>query len=388
MGSLVSAQHFRLSDTIVVFKLDIGFLNGMTKQYIPFKTKSTVKWSDTQNVIHRSVIRGINSRYLVLDATRVYTSNIVGLDLSPSAPGFFPTQFQRAIPVIIDSSGRFNIMSYYDFRILLKTISYSAKPQQLRGPFFNKLSSERFTAHLQRKKQRRIERFAALDTCPLHYGIKTDLVRDLINEINLSIELPVKRSFCIDVGGGVLYTRPDANSGGYDRAFAQFGLLKSDNQFWFDHSYYNRKGFGLEVIPKFFITKNKNIYVGPQLGFRYYNYHDKWIFMGDDGSDDYYRAYYAYQSEKSASIQLNAIFGVQTPQIKRFLFDAFVSFGFMYRGGTVSRTIENTYFHYYGTKTDTYGPPLTFKGGGFSLAGQIGFRIGFRFAKAILFKRK
>ena len=110
--------------------------------------------------------------------------------------------------------------------------------------------------------------------------------------------------------------------------------------------------------------------------------------MGDDGSDDYYRAYYAYQSEKSASIQLNAIFGVQTPQIKRFLFDAFVSFGFMYRGGTVSRTIENTYFHYYGTKTDTYGPPLTFKGGGFSLAGQIGFRIGFRFAKAILFKRK
>jgi hypothetical protein len=296
--------------------------------------------------------------------------------------------FRRTKPVIFDSTGLFKVMSYYDFRILIKTISYSNTAQHIFNPFSKNISSERYTAGLERKRQHRIEHFAALDTCPLHYGIKTNLVKDLINEINLSFEIPVKRNLCIDVGVGILYTRSNSNTLGYDEAFAQFQFFKSDNQFWFDHSYYNRKGFGLEVIPKFFISKKRNLYIGPQLCYRYYNYQNKWVFNFDEGSDYYHREHYSFQSEKSSAVQLNAMFGVQTPQIKKFLFDAFISFGFMYRGGTVSRTIEKTVGHYYGTHIEIFDPPKTFSGGGFSLSGQIGLRLGFRFGKAKLWDRK
>jgi len=386
-SSLLSAQHIRLDDTVVVFKLDIGRYNGTAKQYMPYTLQNTVKWSDKQNVIHRSVLRRINSGYLLLDTTKVYPSDMTGLALAPS-PGFFPSQSQKAIPLISDSNGRFDIMSYYDFRILIQTTSYTSRSQNIHDPLYKSISPEKYTAILERRKQHRLERMAALDTCPLHYGIKTNLLKDLINEINLSFELPVKRNLCIDVGAGILYTRSGTNTLGYDEAFAQFRWCKSPNQFWFDHSFYNRKGFGLEVIPKFFLTRKKTLYLGPQLSFHYFTYQDKWVFNFDEGSDDYHREHYAYQSEKSESLQVNAMFGVQTPQIKKFLFDAFISFGFMYRGGSVSRSVEKIYGHYMGTHIDNFDPPKTFKGGGFSLSAQIGMRFGFRFGKAEIRSKK
>jgi hypothetical protein len=60
----------------------------------------------------------------------------------------------------------------------------------------------------------------------------------------------------------------------------------------------------------------------------------------------------------------------------------------MYRGGIVSRSVEKTYLHYGGTHTENYDPPQSFKGGNFSLSGQIGFRLGFRFGKAKLYAKK
>jgi hypothetical protein len=380
----LSAQHFRQDDTVVVFKLTIGSFNGMIQKYIPYKIQNTVKWSDKQNIVHKSVLRRINSGYLLLDTTKVYPAEIAGLDISPS-PGFFPSQTQTAIPLIPDSSGQFNIMSYDDFRILIKTKSYTFRTQHIHDPLYKSISPEKYEAKLEQEKQHRLGRLAALDTCPLHYGIKTNLLKDLTNEINLSFEMPVKRSFCIDVGVGIIYSGTVSSTPFADEAFAQFKWLKSANQFWFDHSFYNRKGFSLEVIPKFFLSKKKQLYVGPQLCFRYFHYQDKWVFNFDDGSDYYHRDYFSFQTEKSASAQLNAIFGVQTPQIKKFVFDAFVSFGFMYRGGIVYKSIEKTYYHE-GTRIEYYDPALIFKGGGFSLSGQIGLRMGFRFGKAKLYK--
>jgi hypothetical protein len=384
ISTFLSAQPFRKDDTVVVFKPAFEINNRIIVKYVPYKVKNTFQWFDSLNVRHKSVIRKINSHYLLLDTSRVSPSGISGLDLSPSL-GLFPSQLQKSIPLITDSSGQFNIMTYYDFRILLKVNSYSVSPHHP-DPFFRKVTTEQYRAALQRKKQRRIQHFAALDTCPLRYGIKTNLVRDLINEINLSIELPVTRRLCIDVGAGILYTSLNYNTLGYDEAFAQFRFLKSSNQFCFDHSYYNRKGFGIEVIPKFFISKKKILYLGPQLCFRYYHYQNKWVFLHDEGGDDYHRDIYAFQSEKSTAVHLNAMFGVQTPPIKIFLFDAFVSFGVMYRSGMVSCTIEKTIHHYYGTHIVNYDPPKTFDGGGFSLSGQIGLRMGFRFGKAKLYK--
>ncbi len=385
VSSLLSAQPYRLKDTIVVFKLKFETPNGTVLKYVPYKIPRKLRWTDKQNAMHRAVLRKINAHYLLLDTTRVYPSDISALVMTHFPDSCHYTH-RKTKPVIYDSSGRFTIMSYYDFRNLIKIISFSENAQHIPNPFFKNISSEKYAADLERKRLRRIEHFAALDTCPLRYGLKTNLVRDLLNEINLSVEIPLKRNFCIDVGVGILYTRPYTESASYDMAFAQFSFLKSSNQSWFDHSYYNRKGFGIEVIPKFFISKKKNLYIGPQLCFRYYNYHNKWIFINDEPGDYYYRANYAYQSEKSTAVHLNIMFGVQTPPIKRFLFDAFISFGFMYRGGTVSRSIEKTTGINYGTYLVNYDPPQAFKGGGFSLSGQIGLRLGLRFGKTKLYK--
>jgi hypothetical protein len=385
-STFLSAQRFRPEDTVVVFKLNIKTQNGMVIKNVPYKTGKKLRWTDKQNMVHKSVLRGINAHYLLLDTTRVFTSDINALVMT-----HFPISSRYALrktrPVTFDSNGLFNIMNYYDFHILLKKNSFSGLTQAP-NPFYKNISSEQYAVLLERKKQRRIEHFAALDTCPLHYGIKINLVKDLINEINLSVEVPVTRSFCIDVGGGIFYTRSDSKSDSYDRAFAQFPVLKEKNQFWFDHSYYNRQGFGIEVMPKFFLLKRKLLFIGPQLCFNYYQYQNKWVFINDEPDEYYYTTNYAYQSEKSAAVHLNVIFGVQTPPIKKFLFDAFISFGFMYRGGTVSRTIERSEVKNYGTILTNYDPSKTFKGGGFSLSGQIGLRLGLRFGKAKLFAKK
>jgi hypothetical protein len=164
--------------------------------------------------------------------------------------------------------------------------------------------------------------------------------------------------------------------------------MKAKNQFWFDHSYYNRKGFSVEVMPKFFLLRKKTLFIGPQICFKYYHYQDKWVFINDVPDDYYYTTNYALQSEKSTAVHLNVMFGVQTPPIKKFLFDAFVSFGFLYRGGTVSRSTEKTVVNSHGTLLENYDPPQTFKGGGFSLSGQIGLRLGFRFGKANLHDKR
>ncbi|HQI70091.1 MAG TPA: hypothetical protein PLT47_05025, partial [Bacteroidales bacterium] len=140
----------------------------------------------------------------------------------------------------------------------------------------------------------------------------------------------------------------------------------------------------VEMIPKFFLTKKKHLYLGPQLYVRYHYYKNEWIFVNADGSDYYHRRFEALQSEKSATVQLNALFGVQSPQIKRFIFDAFVSLGIMYRGGVITRTQEVTYYHE-GSRRDFYDPPLEYTGGGIMLSGQIGIRIGWRFGKAKLY---
>jgi hypothetical protein len=377
------AQRFNKEDTVLVFQISLITRTGSINQYRPYKKNNEIYWVDKQNVSHKSVINSINSQFLILGSDTVYPSEIQGVSMS-SPFGFMPSQSQTTSPVIPDSSGKFNMMTYYDFMILAKTMSVSFA-QSHNDPFFKNVSSEKYAADLERKRQRRIKMFAELDTCPLHFGIKTNLVRDLINEINISIELPIKRSFCVDVGAGVLYTKPDAGQHDFASMISDVTRMRGRNLSYFDHSYLIRHGFSLEVIPKFFLSKKKHLYLGPQLCFRYYYYNDKWIFVDADGSDDYRREFDAIQCEKSGAVQLNAIFGVQTPQIKRFLFDAFISIGIMYRGGIVTRSIDETWYSE-GSHIDYYDPPREIKGGGISVSGQIGFRLGWRFGKAKLYK--
>lgn len=130
---------------------------------------------------------------------------------------------------------------------------------------------------MARAKQRRIEMFAALDTCPLHYGLKTNLVRTFINEFNLTVELPIRRNFSVDLGLGVLYSNPKANEYNFAYFFSDLTRMRGRNLCYFDHSYLIRKGFTFEVIPKFFLSEKKQLYLGPQLCVRYYYYKDKWI---------------------------------------------------------------------------------------------------------------
>jgi hypothetical protein len=210
------------------------------------------------------------------------------------------------------------------------------------------------------------------------------LVWDLVNEINISVELPVKRSFCIDVGAGILYAKPDADPRDFASVMTEVFRFRGRHPGIFDHSYINRRGFSFEVIPKFFPSKKKHLYIGPQLCFRYYYYKDKWVWLNASGSDYYHRSFYATQSEKSAVVQLNAMIGVQTPQIKRFIFDAFISVGMMYRGGVVRRSFEASYSSG-GSYSNYYDPPKELTGSSVSVSVLVGFKIGWRFGKAKLY---
>jgi len=379
-----SAQRFKQEDTVVVFRVAFETGSGTSDHYLPYKIQNVINWVDQQNVQHKSVLRKINPGFLMLDTAMVYPTDIKAVSMAPPF-GFFPSQPQMTSNVIRDSSGNFRVMTFMDFEILSKKSALASSQQnQSRNPFFNNVDSEKYIADLEKQKQRRLAMFAALDTCPLHYGISTNLVRDLTNEINLNFELPVKRSLCIEFGAGILYAKPDASRYDFASFLTKLTNIRGRNITMFDQSYLYRKGFSLEVIPKFFLSKKKHLYLGPQLGFHYYYYTDKFIFLDASGSDDYHRSSYAIQSEKSAAVNLNFLLGVQTPQIKRFLFDAFFSIGLIYRGGVVSRSLDIEYY-YDGSHKDFYDPPKELKGGGFFLSVQLGFKIGWRFGKATLY---
>lgn len=381
----VSAQRFKQEDTVVVFRVAFENGNGTSDHYLPYKVKNVINWVDLQNVRHKSVLRQINPGFLRLDNNIVYPSDIYGISMQPPF-GFMPSQPQLLSNVIPDSSGKFLVMTFMDFEILSKKeVLGSSQQNPAKNPFFKTMDSDKYITDLEKRKQRRIAMFAALDTCPLHYGISTNLVWDLTNEINLNFELPVKRSFCIEFGAGILYATPDPKSYHFAGLLSKMFRIRDRNLSSFDHSYLFRKGFSLEVNPKFFLTKKKHLYLGPQLGFHYYYYSDKRIWINADGSDDYHRAFYALQSEKSAAVNLNFLLGVQTPQIKDFLFDAFFSIGMTYRGGVVTRKMDITYYGYGGSSTEFYDPPQIIKRGGWELSVQLGFKVGWRFGKAKLY---
>jgi len=379
-----SAQRFKQEDTVVVLQVARETGNGTSDHYLPYKIKNVINWVDQQNVRHKSVLRKINPGFLMLDTAIVYPTDIKGVSMAPPF-GFMPSQPQMISNVIPDSSGKFLVMTFMDFEILSKkAVLASSQQNQSRNPFFNNVNSEKEIADLEKQKQRRISMFAALDTCPVHYGISTNLVRDLTNEINLNFELPVKRSFCLEFGAGILYATPDPKACHFAGLLSEKFRIRNRNLSSFDHSYLFRKGFSLEVIPKFFLSKKKHLYLGPQLGFHYYYYSDKLIWLNADGSDYYHRSFYALQSEKSAAVNLNFLLGVQTPQIKKFLFDAFFSIGMTYRGGIVTRSLEMSYGSS-GSHTDFLDPPQMLKVQGWELSVQLGFKIGWRFGKAKLY---
>jgi hypothetical protein len=372
------AQPFKKNDTLVVFKaLPVP---GTVTKYFPFKKGNKISWVDRNDSLHKSTISKITANYLVVNKDTIFPVDIKSVFISGPLC-FMPYQTQNmSISLESDTIRRFNVMSYLEFEKLTKT-EVIIKAKENNDPFYKHVSAEKYAADMDKKIQRRKKMLADLDTCPLHYGIKTNLVRDLTNEINIYFELPLKRNFCIDVGAGVLYAKPDANRYDFASVVSDLNQIRNRNLFWFDHSYINRRGFTFEIISKFFLTRKKHLYLGPQLGFKYYHYNDKWIWLNADGSDYYHISFYAFQSEKSAAVNLNAIFGVQTPQIKKFLFDAFFSKGMTYRGGVVNRKIDKAYYHEW-TTTDYYDPPEEIKGGGVELSVQMGFRIGWRFAKA------
>ncbi len=380
--SLSTAQPFKNGDTVVVFQASTP-VPGKISKYIIFKKGNVFTWVDHNDISHKSKISKITAGFLLLGADTVFPADVKSLVLSgPSAIMLSDKQMMISSEQS-DSLLYFSVMSYLEFEKLSKT-EFIKEAKEHNDPFYKHVSAEKYAADMDEKIQRSKNMFAALDTCPLHYGIKTNLVRDLVNEINLNFELPIKRNLCLDMGAGIWYAKPDASR--YDFAYFLTTLtnIRGRHITMFDQSYLYRKGFSLEVIPKIFLSKKKHLYLGPQLGFHYYYYTDKLIFLNADGSDYYHRSFYAIQSEKSAAVNLNAIIGVQTPQIKKFLFDAFFSIGMMYRGGVVSRSAYIVY-HHEGSVKDYYNPPLELKDGGIFLSVQLGFRIGWRFGKAKLY---
>ncbi len=380
--TLSKAQPFLPEETVVVFQTSTP-APGMTNKCLLFKAGNDFGWIDPNGVLHKSKILKITAGFLLVDSDTVFPADIKSLALSGPAAFFLSKNQERFVPVKSDSTGLFRVMSFQEFEKHSKT-EFLKEAKEHNDPFYKHIPAEKYAADMDKKMKRRKNMFAALDTCPLRYGLSTNLVRDLTNEINLNFELSVKRNFCIEFGAGILYAKPDASR--YDFAYFLTTLtnIRGRHITMFDQSYLYRKGFSLEAIPKFFLSKKKHLYLGPQLGFRYYYYTDKLIFLDADGSDYYHISSYAIQSEKSAAVNLNMILGVQTPQIKRFLFNAFFSIGMMYRGGVVSRS-EHIEYHHEGSVKEYYDPPIKLKDGGIFLSVQLGFKIGWRFGKAKLY---
>lgn len=375
-----NAQHFSKDDTVVVFHVSRDFVVNRYIEYIPFKKYQTLQWVDDKNMTHSGEITEIKSTYLMIGSDTVRPAMLKGLMVSS---GMFPMSANKNISYIIyDSSYNFNVMRYIDFTIIDRPNRVSMMP---RSPMFEQKSSAVYKQELTISRDKRDKRLAALDTCPLHYGIKTNFLRDVINEINLSFEMPVKRNICIDFGAGLLYAKNNPARYDFSNQLSSISEIKSNTYYWFDHSYYNRKGFTLDATAKFFLSKFKNLYLGPQVNYRYYYYDHKWIYVNANGSDYYYEETHAVQSERSSSIHLNLVLGMQNPMIKRFIFDSYIAIGVMYRNGNVHRYLTRTYLHE-GSYYEYYDPYETFKGGSFSPSFSIGIKIGYRFGKLRLKK--
>ena len=86
---------------------------------------------------------------------------------------------------------------------------------------------------------------------------------------------------------------------------------------------------------------------------------------------------YGYQSENSHAIQLHALFGLQTPQYKKFIIDAFFGVGVMYRTGTFTRT---KYVIAPNPDPDI-DPPLVATVSRVTASAVVGLKIGYRFGK-------
>lgn len=119
----LSAQRFPLDDTVVVFKLKILTPNGEVIKYVPYHTAQILRWTDKQYIAHMAVIREIHAPYLLLDTTKVEPSDIDALVMThlPISSLYATLKTRR---VVSDSTGKFNIMSYYDFKNLIRANSY------------------------------------------------------------------------------------------------------------------------------------------------------------------------------------------------------------------------------------------------------------------------
>ncbi|HOV11329.1 MAG TPA: hypothetical protein PLL90_06170, partial [Bacteroidales bacterium] len=240
ISASTSAQPYKNEDTVVVFQTSTP-VPGMINKYLLFKEGNEFGWVDSNYILHKSKISKITAGFLLVDADTVFPADVKSLVLSGPA-AFMPSKNQeRTVPVKSDTIQSFRVMSYQEFEKLSKT-EFIIEAKQHNDPFYKHISAEKYAAEMDKKIQRRNNMFAALDTCPLHYGIKTNIAKDLTNEFNLSFELPIKRDLCIDIGVGVLI--PLDFFGPYPATvLTQISEFRDRHITWFDHSYLIRKGF-------------------------------------------------------------------------------------------------------------------------------------------------
>jgi hypothetical protein len=377
------AQRLK-TDTVFVFAVcNQDKSDTLNFRYVPKGSK--VSWWDNKNNCHIAKCNGLGYDYIILDTAKISLSNILFLStIAVFREGKDTLQKdQSSYPYVFNVDCGHKAMTLFEFEKLKRWLEYrnEMKTGRSKGiPF--QFPGSNTNKDLITEKHEKLERKIAasnrdVDTLPKYYGLKTNFVKNLLNEVNVTFELPIRKNITLDFGLGILYQ----TSNGY----ASHGLISVCNylssSFVFsgklnglDHSYNNRKGFTIEFTPKYFPGKRRFGYLAPQFCYRFYNYHDRDILI-DEGDD--YRFCRGHQKETSHAFQLQAVIGLQTPSHKRFAIDAFFGLGAMYRYGKYTRESlqwDNGPEH-------LYDPPVSEIVSKFSVSFVIGLKIGYRFGK-------
>ncbi len=91
------------------------------------------------------------------------------------------------------------------------------------------------------------------------------------------------------------------------------------------NDYFIKKGFSINLLPKFILFSIKGFYIGPLFSFQYLSYKNKWSEQ-QPGYDKYFADYEASGDLKSTGYTFQFCFGIKQ-NYKRFAFELFTSIG-------------------------------------------------------------
>jgi len=138
--------------------------------------------------------------------------------------------------------------------------------------------------------------------------------------------------------------------------------------------FFKKKGFSINLLPKFVIFSVKGLYMGPLISFQHLAYYNQWVEQFS-GYDKYYNGYTARSDLKSNGFTFQYCIGTKH-NFNHLSIETFVSLGaeFNYNKRTWYE-VNKTFMGYH----DNVTFPYSFKESVSEIIGTAGIKIGFNF---------